>query len=274
MMRSPAEMARSACAISIVKGALPIRKMLLMGILAGAYIGFAAWFTIAVTFDLPEHMGAGFAKLISGAAFSVGLMMVGIAGSELFTGNCMMPMGYLAGCTPMRKIIRNWGWVYFANFLGGILVAALVYFAGLADGPAGGKALSIAAMKMSLPVSQAFVRGVLCNWMVTLAVWMMMAATDITGKIWAAFFPIMAFVASGFEHSVANMHFLSLGMMLRGNSGAVAASGLSEGAFSSISWGGYLHNLVPVTLGNIVGGVLFIAVFYYFIYKEEVADIE
>ena len=272
-MKTPAEMARSACAISMVKGSLPVRKMLLLGILAGAYIGFAAWFTIAVTFDLAEHMGTGFAKLISGAAFTVGLMMVVIAGSELFTGNCMMPMGYLAGCTPLRKILRNWGWVYFANFLGGLLVAALVYFAGLADGPAGGKALSIAAMKMALPFSEAFFRGVLCNWMVTLAVWMMMAATDITGKIWAAFFPIMAFVASGFEHSVANMHFLSLGVMLRGNPGAVAASGLSEGALSRISLGGYLHNLLPVTLGNIVGGVLFIAVFYYFIFKEEVADI-
>ncbi|MEA4880553.1 MAG: formate/nitrite transporter family protein [Synergistaceae bacterium] len=272
-MRTPAEMARTACAVSVVKASLSVRKMLLMGILAGAYIGFAAWFTIAVTFDMPEHLGMGFTKLISGAAFSVGLMMVGIAGSELFTGNSMMPMGYLAGCTPMGKIIRNWGWVYFANFLGGFLVAALVYFAGLVDGPAGGKALSIAAGKMALPVSQAFIRGVLCNWMVTLAVWMMMAATDVTGKIWAAFFPIMAFVASGFEHSVANMHFLSLGMLLRGNPGAVAASGLSEGALSEITLGGYLHNLLPVTLGNIVGGVLFIAVFYYFIYKEDVADL-
>ncbi len=101
-----------------------------------------------------------------------------------------------------------------------------------------------------------------------------MAATDVTGKIWAAFFPIMAFVASGFEHSVANMHFLSLGMLLRRNPGAVAASGLSEGALSEITLGGYLHNLLPVTLGNIVGGVLFIAVFYYFIYKEDVADLE
>ncbi len=124
------------------------------------------------------------------------------------------------------------------------------------------------------PFVQAFVRGVLCNWLVTLAVWMTMASTDVTGKIWASFFPIMAFVASGFEHCVANMYFLTVGMLLRGNPAAAAASGLTEQALSSVGMGGYLANMVPVTLGNIVGGAFFVAVLYYFVYRESLKDLQ
>jgi len=274
MMKTPAELAKAACSVSKVKGNLSVRQMMLMGILAGAYIAFAGWLMTVVSHDMTQHFGSGVTRLMSGAVFSVGLMMVVISGSELFTGNCMMPLGYLAGCTPMKKILRNWGWVYLANLIGSILLAALIYFSGLADNAVGGRALQVASGKMALPMVQGFFRGILCNWIVVLAVWMSMAATDIIGKVWAIFFPIMTFVAAGFEHSVANMYFMSLGLMLKGNTAAVTAAGLSDQALGAVSLGGFFSNLIPVTLGNMVGGILFVAVFYYFIFKDGLTDIE
>jgi len=273
-MKTPAELAKAACSVSKVKGNLSVRQMMLMGILAGAYIAFAGWLMTVVSHDMTQHFGSGVTRLMSGAVFSVGLMMVVISGSELFTGNCMMPLGYLAGCTPMKKILRNWGWVYLANLIGSILLAALIYFSGLADNAVGGRALQVASGKMALPMVQGFFRGILCNWIVVLAVWMSMAATDIIGKVWAIFFPIMTFVASGFEHSIANMYFMSLGLMLKGNTAAVTAAGLSDQALGAVSLGGFFSNLIPVTLGNMVGGILFVAVFYYFIFKDGLTDIE
>lgn len=273
-MRTPVELAQAACGTAKIKSALSVPRMLMLGFLAGAYIAFAAWLTTVVTHDMPAHFGKGFTAFMAGSVFSVGLMMVVISGAELFTGNCMMPIGYLAGCTTFRKIARNWFWVYIANFMGGIVVAVLVVASGLVTDAVGGKALAMAAGKMTIPFVQAFVRGVLCNWLVTLAVWMTMASTDVTGKIWASFFPIMAFVASGFEHCVANMYFLTMGMLLRGNPVVLAASGLSEQALSAVGMGGYLANIVPVTLGNIVGGAFFVAVLYYFIYRDGLKDLQ
>jgi formate/nitrite transporter len=244
-MKTPAELAKAACAVSKVKGNLSVRQMMLMGILAGAYIAFAGWLMTVVSHDMTQHFGSGFTRLVSGAVFSVGLMMVVISGSELFTGNCMMPLGHLAGCTPFKKILRNWIWVYSANLIGSILIAALIYFSGLADNAVGGRALQVASGKMALPMVQGFFRGILCNWIVVLAVWMSMAATDIIGKVWAIFFPIMTFVAAGFEHSVANMYFMSLGLMLKGNTAAVTAAGLSDQALGAVSLGGFFSNLIP-----------------------------
>lgn len=274
MMKSPVELARMACEVSRIKGALPMRKMLLLGFLAGAYIALAGWLMIVVTYDMPAHLGKGFTSFMAGSVFSVGLMMVVIAGAELFTGNCMMPIGYLAGCTPMGSILRNWFWVYTSNFAGAIAVATLLVAAGLVTGPVGGKALSVAAGKMSLSFTQGLTRGILCNWMVTLAVWMTMASADVTGKIWASFFPIMAFVASGFEHSVANMFFLTLGMLIRNDPSSITASGLTEHGVAAVSGGGYLSNMVPVTLGNIIGGAVFVALFYFFIYRDGIGDMK
>ncbi len=125
---------------------------------------------------------------------------------------------------------------------------------------------------MGLPFGQAFVRGILCNWLVVLAVWLSMAATDITGKIWAIFFPIMAFVASGFEHSVANMYFMAMGLLLKKSPEMIQMAGLSDAQLQFVSIGGYIHNLVPVTLGNIVGGALFVATFYYWIFKKKLKE--
>ncbi|HPI98094.1 MAG TPA: formate/nitrite transporter family protein, partial [Synergistales bacterium] len=176
--KSPVELAKSACSASQAKSSWTVTQMLLLGTLAGAYIAFAGFLSTVVTQDMAKYMGVGFTKFMGGAVFSVGLMLVVVAGAELFTGNCMMPLGYFAGCTPMKGILRNWFWVYVANFLGSILIAFFIYQSGLWNGPVGVNALKIAAGKMSLPFGQAFFRGILCNWIVVLAVWMSMAATD------------------------------------------------------------------------------------------------
>lgn len=272
--KTPVELAKAACTASQAKSKWSVPQMLILGILAGAYIAFAGYLCTVVTQDMAKYMGVGFTKFMGGAVFSVGLMLVVIAGAELFTGNCMMPLGSLAGCTPMSGIIRNWFWVYIANFIGSILVAFLIYNSGLWNGAVGVNALKIAAGKMSLPIGQAFFRGLLCNWIVVLAVWMSMAATDVIGKIFACFFPIMLFVASGFEHSIANMYFMAMGIFVKGSETVVSAANLAPAKLAVVNWGGYLHNLIPVTIGNMVGGILFVAVFYFLVYKGKLEQLD
>lgn len=272
--KTPQELAKSACSAAKAKSAWPLPQLLIMGVLAGAYIAFAGFLNTVVTQDLAKYAGVGMTKFMGGAAFSLGLMLVVIAGGELFTGNCLMPMGTLAGCAPIKGVLRNWFWVFFANLAGSVLIAILIFYSGLATGPVGANALKIAAAKMSLPMGQAFFRGILCNWLVVLAVWMSMAATDIVGKIFAIFFPITAFVASGFEHNVANMYFMSIGIFLKGNEGVVAAAELAPDKLAAVTWAGYWHNLVPVTIGNMVGGILFVAVLYFLVFRHHLEDME
>jgi len=271
--KSPVELAKSACSASQAKSSWTVTQMLLLGTLAGAYIAFAGFLSTVVTQDMAKYMGVGFTKFMGGAVFSVGLMLVVVAGAELFTGNCMMPLGYFAGCTPMKGILRNWFWVYVANFLGSILIAFFIYQSGLWNGPVGVNALKIAAGKMSLPFGQAFFRGILCNWIVVLAVWMSMAATDVIGKLFACFFPIMLFVASGFEHSIANMYFMAMGMFVKGSEAIVTAANLAPEKLAAVSMGGFFHNLIPVTIGNMVGGILFVAVFYYAVFETKLENL-
>jgi len=270
--KTPSELAHGACNVAVAKSRWSVVQMLILGILAGAYIGFAGFLYTVVTHDLIGFAGIGFTKFLGGAVFSVGLMLVVIAGAELFTGNCMMPMGILSGCVTTGQVLRNWFWVYLANFLGSVLIAFLIFHSGLAAGPVGAHALKIAAGKMSLPFKEALVRGILCNWLVVLAVWMSMAATDIVGKIFAIFFPIMAFVASGFEHSIANMYFMFLGILLKGSEKVVGLANISEGKLASVGWEGFFHNLIPVTIGNIIGGVFFVAILYFVVFKDKLQE--
>lgn len=272
--KTPVQLAQAACTTAKAKAAWSVPQMLVLGILAGAYIAFGGWMMTVVTHDLADHIGLGGSRFIGGAVFAVGLILVVIAGAELFTGNCLMPLGALSGCATMSQIARNWFWVYVANLLGSILVAYLIFLSGLWKGPIGAYALKIAANKMSLPVGEAFFRGILCNWIVVLAVWISMAALDVVGKIFAIVFPIMTFVASGFEHSIANMYFMFLGILLKGNPDVVAAAALPEAKLAAVSAGGYMHNLVPVTLGNMVGGILFVAVFYFLVFKTNLQSID
>lgn len=266
---TPKEIAEQVADNSKTKAHLPALQMVVLGVLAGAYIAFGGELCNIVTHDMAPHTGLGFAKLIGGSVFSVGLMLVVLGGGELFTGNCMMLSGVLARRISFGYMIRNWIVVYLANFAGSLLLVALIYYSGqwkTGDYAVGAAALSTACLKTKLTFVEAFWRGVGCNWLVCLAVWLGVAGRDSVSKIFGIFFPVMAFVASGFEHSVANMYFIPLGLLLRANSSVVAAGNLGA-KIGVLTWRNFLvGNLVPVTLGNIVGGALFVGGAYYLVY--------
>ncbi len=248
-----------------------ILRLTILGFFAGVYIGFGAQLAIMVTHDLAAFVGVGMSKLIGGAVFSVGLMFVVVAGAELFTGNNLIFLSVLDRQVTVRRLLRNWTIVYFANLVGSLLLVLLMYWSDLwkiDGGLVGAKALSIANAKVNLTFLQAFVRGILCNWLVCLAVWMAVSARAVAGKVFAVFFPITAFVASGFEHSVANMFFIPLGLALKGQTAIVTAAGLTD-KLAHLTVGGMAMNLIPVTLGNIVGGAFFVATLYWVVYVRK-----
>jgi len=267
--KTPAAIAEALTeTIGVAKTKANTLRLTILGILAGVYIGFGAQLAIMVTHDMSSFLGAGMAKLIAGAVFSVGLMLVVIAGAELFTGNNLIAISVLGGKAKFSGLLRNWTIVYFANLAGSLLLVLLMYWSGLWNmngSLVGAQALSIANAKINLTFLEAFARGILCNWLVCLAVWMAISARTVVGKVWAIFFPIMAFVASGFEHSVANMFFIPMGLVLKGQAAVVTAAGLGE-KLSHLTVGGMVMNLIPVTLGNIVGGAFFVATLYWVIY--------
>ena len=209
---------------------------------------------------------------MAGSVFSVGLILVVIAGAELFTGNNLLTMCVLGKRISLKRMIKSWGLVYLANFVGSIILVWIMYGSGLwkvGNFGVGAKALSIANAKVNLSWVEAFCRGIGCNWLVCLAVWMALSSRNVIGKIFAIYFPIMAFVASGFEHSIANMYFIPMGIYLKGNSAVVAAANLT-GKLNNLNWGSFwIRNEIPVTLGNIVGGAFFVGVLYWLIYCKE-----
>jgi len=261
--KNPATVADSLTrSICVKKTQGSFLRLTILGIFAGVYIGFGAQLATMVTHDLAAFLGVGMAKLVSGAVFSVGLMLVVIAGAELFTGNNLIFLSVLDRQVKVTGLLRNWGIVYFANLAGSLLLVLLMYWSGLwktGGGAVGATAVKIANAKVSLGFLEAFARGILCNWLVCLAVWMAVSARTVVGKIFAIFFPIMAFVASGFEHSVANMFFIPMGLALKGQGLIEASANLSVG-------GMIVKNLIPVTLGNIVGGAFFVATLYWVVY--------
>lgn len=253
---SPPEIAARIEAAGVAKAKLPVLQTLTLGALAGAFISFGALFFLLVTTD--SGLGLGVERLMGGVAFSLGLILVIIAGAELFTGNNLIVIAWADRKIGSVALLRNWGLVYVANFVGAAATAVLVGLSGVLDigeGAIGDKTVAIAEAKVALSFSEAFFRGILCNALVCLAVWLAMAAREVAGKILAIIFPIAAFVAIGFEHSVANMFFLPLGMIA---SPDAAAAGITIGAL--------VENLIPVTIGNIVGGSVFVALIYYVIY--------
>jgi formate/nitrite transporter len=250
--------------VGVGKTTSPWLSVLVLGVLAGAYIAFGAMLATTVTFDLAAKMGLGFTKFMAGAVFSLGLMLVVIAGGELFTGNNLMISSAISGQISFGRMLVRWALVYGANFAGAILLALLFVFSGLwslGDGALGAAAVKTAYGKVTLSFLQALLRGVGCNWLVCLAVWMALASRHTVGKIFAIFFPIMGFVALGFEHSVANMYFIPTGLLLREVAGIAAPSGTDPAA---LSWLSFLwRNLLPVTIGNIIGGAVFVGMSYW-----------
>ncbi|GAJ15060.1 unnamed protein product, partial [marine sediment metagenome] len=254
---SLAEIARKMVRIGKAKADLSTSRMFLLGILAGAFIGFGSELAIMITHDMPRYLGVGFTKFMFGSVFSVGLMLVIIAGAELFTGNNLILIGVLSREGNLGKMFRNWFWVYVANFLGSLLLVWVMFGTGLwkiGNFAVGAEALIIASEKVNLGWWEAFARGIGCNWLVCLAVWIATASKDITGKIFGIYFPVMAFVASGFEHCVANMYFIPMGLLLKEDTTVVATAGLA-GKLSNLTLQRFfVNNLIPVTLGNIIGG--------------------
>jgi len=245
--RSALEIARELDVIVGKKAREPLPGIILFGVLAGIYIGFGA--AAATTVSAFEGLPTGLSKFLAGSVFCVGLILVVIPGSELFTGNVLMVAG-LVGCkVTLGQLLRNWLAAYAGNFLGSVLLALAVFGSGLlgtVDAPSavGTAAAKIAAAKIDLAFGPALLRGVLCNMLVCLAVILAISSRTTVGKILGIYFPIMVFVLCGFEHSIANMYFLPAGL-------------LAQGRFVS-DFGTMFYNLIPVTLGNIVGGTLVI----------------
>ena len=249
---SPPQMARLVNSLGIRKAQLPALQLWMLGLLAGAFIAFGAmFFTLVMT---GNQSGFGVARLLGGLAFSLGLILVIIGGAELFTGNNLIVMAWAESNVSTGQLLRNWGIVYAANLVGALGCVVLVWYSGTLDlggGAVAGTAAAIANAKVELGFVEAFVRGILCNTLVCLAVWLCVSAHHVSGKILSIIFPISAFVALGFEHSVANMYLIPIGMLAGGGSIDVAD---------------FAGNLVPVTLGNIVGGSGFVALTYWVIY--------
>lgn len=269
--RTPQALAQMVTqSVGVKKATASILNTVILGVLAGVYIGFGAALATLVGHDSAARLGVGLSQVAVGAVFSVGLMLVVIAGAELFTGNNLMIASVLGREYGVVRLLSRWALVYAANFAGAVLLALIMLQSGLwktAANAVGAKAVAIANAKVNLTFGEAFFRAVGCNWLVCLAVWMALSAKDVGGKILAIFFPIMAFVALGYEHCVANMYFVPLGLFLKGTA---AAAGFAPGVLDSLTWGRFLIvNLVPVTLGNIVGGGIFVGSVYWLVYMRQ-----
>jgi len=261
-MLMPPDMARAAATAGLKKVQMDFLRMMLLGICAGAFIAMGACFyTVVVTGAGALPFGVG--RLLGGLAFCLGLILVVVAGAELFTGNNLIVMAVASGAVGVRHLLRNWAIVYVGNLVGSALAAWLVWQGGQAamgGGAVGAKAVAIANAKCGLAFWPALVRGVLCNGLVCLAVWLCLAGRSVTDKILAILFPITAFVACGFEHCVANMYFIPLGLFLK-------ASGVPVVGADRLTWGGFVGgNLLPVTIGNIIGGAGLVGMVFWIIY--------
>lgn len=276
-MLIPAEIAEITVETGRKKANLNTSSQLLLGVLAGAFIAFASQGSNMAAFNLfsdPSTYGLG--KALAGSIFGTGLMLVILAGGELFTGNTLMISAVMMKKIRLDQMLKNWVVVYAGNFIGSMLIAYMIVNAGLLNSGAndlGGQTIKIAAYKVNLPFVSAFYLGIMCNWLVCLAVWLSYGAKDMAGKILAIFFPIWLFITSGFEHSIANMYYIPAGIFAKNNADWAAASHLSAEVLNTLTWKNFLmHNLLPVTLGNIVGGVVFVGGIYWFVYLRKAKE--
>ncbi|HEX6386057.1 MAG TPA: formate transporter FocA [Anaerolineae bacterium] len=268
----PPEMASKAENTGVAKANLGIFRMFALAVLAGAFIAMGAIFATTVTTGGSGALPFGVTKLLGGLVFCLGLILVVVAGAELFTGNNLIVMAWASRKVSTGKLLRNWVIVYAGNFAGSVLTALMMFWSGqyaFSGGAVGANALNIANAKVSLGFTQAIVLGIFCNALVCLAVWLCMSARSTTDKILAIIFPITAFVAAGFEHSIANMYFIPIGLFVKGGASAEfwSQAGVTAGDYANLTWGNFfLANLLPVTIGNIIGGAVMVGLVYWFIY--------
>lgn len=256
------------------KTRLSLLRMILLGILAGMFIAGGA---SASSVAMHAISNVGLARLVAGSIFPVGLMMIVLVGGELFTGDCLMIMGCVHGKFSVKSMIKVLVVVYLSNFVGSVLFAELVNLSGqynYTNGLLGAFTIKVALGKVNMSFGAAFASGILCNIFVCMAVLMAAAAKDIAGKIWAIFFPILAFIVSGYEHCVANMYYISAGIFAKANSTYASAAMESYGyttlQLDSLNWANFVvKNLIPVTLGNIIGGMVFVGLPLYLIHQTK-----
>jgi len=259
---SPKQIAERVEQVGVAKARLPLLSLVLLGLLAGAFIGLGALYSVLVASD--PDLGFAVKQVLAGVCFSLGLLLVVVAGAELFTGNNLLAMAWAEGRVSSGELLRNWVVVCAANFAGSLGLAVLVYLSGhggMNGGLVGEQYVAIGVAKTTLPLSELFFRGVLCNVLVCLAVWMALAGRSVVDKLVAIVFPVSAFVAAGFEHSIANMYLIPLAMLLQAD-GVTAPVGAQ-----AIGMAGLVRNLVPVIAGNVVGGSVLVALVYYLIYR-------
>ncbi len=280
----PAEMAAKAETVGIKKANMPFWNLFLLAVLAGVFIGLGAIFATTVSagsIGIKDAAGVaayttalpyGVIRLITGLCFTLGLILVVVGGAELFTGNNLIVIAFIDKKVTFGQLMRNWVFVYLGNFVGSVLTALIMFFTKqymFDGGSIGINALNIGEAKSSLDFIQAIALGIMCNALVCLAVWMCFSARSVTGKILAIIPPISAFVAAGFEHSVANMYFIPIALFIKswGDTKFFELIGKTAGDFPNLTWGNFLvGNLLPVTIGNIIGGAVMVGVVYWFVY--------
>lgn len=258
---SPKEIAEKVENIGVAKARLPLLSMVMLGLLAGAFVALGAMFFVTVTSD--PNLSFGWSRLVGGIVFSLGLVMVSIAGAELFTGNNLIVMAWADKKISTGDVLKNWLVVCFSNFIGAVLIAFLLFMARhheMNKGAVGDLYLKIAEAKCNISWEKAYFSGILCNILVCLAVWMAQAGRSVWDKVIVIIFPVAAFVAAGFEHSIANMFYIPMGIFIQAEQNT---SG------DLITWIGLLNNLGPVILGNLTGGSVFVALIYYVIYGKK-----
>jgi formate transporter len=264
----PAEMALKAEQIGVRKAQMPALTMFVLAILAGAFIAMGALFATTVAAGTSGVLAYGVARLLVGLVFCVGLILVVVGGAELFTGNNLIVMAWAGRKVTTAALLRNWVIVYLGNMVGSLGTAVLVFLGRqytFGGGAVGAAALTIANSKVHLGFVQAIALGILCNTLVCLAVWMSFSARSTIDRIAAIIFPISAFVAAGFEHSVANMYFIPIGLLIKTYDPTFAAGAQID--LSGLTWVSFLYNnLLPVTIGNIIGGGVLVAAVYWFVF--------
>lgn len=270
----PQEIAEKAENAGVSKANIGFWPMFLLAVLAGAFIALGAVFATVVTTG-GTAFAFGVTKLLGGLVFCLGLILVVVAGAELFTGNNLIVMAWASGKVSSALLLRNWLIVYVGNFVGAVLTAVMIFLSGQYTqngGAVGINALNIANAKVSLGFGQAIVLGIFCNALVCLAVWLCMSARTTTDKILAIIFPITAFVAAGFEHSIANMYFIPVGLFIKAGANAPFWGGglaFATGDYAMLTWANFFFaNLLPVTIGNIIGGAGMVGLVYWFIYLK------
>ena len=273
MMNSPAEIMEANVNTGIYKVNLPFRKMVLKGMLAGAFIALAGAASSTASHAI-ENVGA--ARSLAGAVFGVGLMLVLFMGADLFTGNCLSITAIMDKKITWKQVIYNLIVIWFSNFLGALIIDVLVVASGNLDysyGLLGAYTIKVAVGKVALAPMAGLTSGILCNILVCFAVLMAVAANDIGGKVWAIFFPILAFVICGFEHCVANMFYIPAGIMAKANPAyvekAMEVYHLTAEQIEGLTIVNSLSNFIPVTIGNILGGMIFVGLPMYLVHRKK-----